>query len=52
MPDDSLQPVLDAIAAELRPRLGAEGKVASYIPALARVEPKQFGIAVVTREGG
>ncbi|SMF61594.1 glutaminase [Allosphingosinicella indica] len=28
-----------------------EGKVASYIPALARVDPMKFGIAVVTRSG-
>lgn len=46
-----LQPLLDEIVATLRPRLGAEGKVASYIPALARVSPLQFGIALRTREG-
>lgn len=46
-----LQPVLDAIDAELRPLLGAEGRVAAYIPALERVDPKQFGIAVVDRDG-
>ena len=46
-----LQAVLDAIDAELRPRLGAEGRVASYIPALARVDPRRFGIAVVDRDG-
>ena len=45
------QPLLDEIAETLRPRLGAEGHVASYIPALARVSPLQFGIALRTREG-
>jgi glutaminase len=29
----------------------AEGKNADYIPALAKVDPKLFGIAVVTRDG-
>ncbi|MEO6364215.1 MAG: glutaminase [Caldimonas sp.] len=45
------QALLDDIATELRPRLGAEGKVASYIPALARVSPLQFGIALRTGDG-
>jgi glutaminase len=45
------QPVLDQINAELRPLLGQGGKVASYIPALARVSPLQFGIALRTCEG-
>ena len=44
------QAVLDDIVAALQPELGA-GTVASYIPALARVEPRQFGIALRTREG-
>lgn len=34
----------------LLPRLG-EGKVASYIPELAGVDPRQLGIAVVTVDG-
>ena len=45
------QAILDEIDAELRPRLGQEGKVASYIPALARVEAAQFGIALRTCAG-
>jgi glutaminase len=45
------QPLLDEIVATLRPELGAEGKVASYIPALARVPARQFGIALRTGEG-
>ena len=45
------QALLDDITRTLRPRLGAEGSVASYIPALARVDPTRFGIALVTRDG-
>jgi glutaminase len=45
------QLVLDQINDELRPLLGQGGKVASYIPALARVSPLQFGIALRTCEG-
>ncbi|HEX6242474.1 MAG TPA: glutaminase [Polyangiales bacterium] len=44
------QPVLDSIVAELQPRLG-EGRVATYIPALARVEAAQFGIALCASDG-
>ncbi len=42
----NFQAILDEINAELRPLLGSGGKVASYIPALARVSPLQFGIAL------
>ncbi|HEX7865803.1 MAG TPA: glutaminase [Variovorax sp.] len=45
------QPVLDEIVATLRPQLGQGGKVASYIPALARVDARQFGIALRTCDG-
>ncbi len=45
-----LQPILDSIHAELLPRLG-EGKVADYIPQLAKVDPHQFGLAVSTTDG-
>lgn len=45
-----LQNIVDEIHAELAPRRG-EGKVADYIPALARVDAKQFGLAVVDLEG-
>ena len=52
MPDtEDLDAIVAQVAAEMRPHLG-EGKVADYIPALARVDPRQFGIAVVTCEGG
>jgi glutaminase len=45
-----LQAVLDSIYAELSPRLG-EGKVADYIPQLAKIDPHQFGMAIVTTDG-
>ena len=45
------QTVLDDINTEIRPLLGQSGKVASYIPALARVSAHQFGIALRTSEG-
>lgn len=45
------QAVLDDIATTLRPECGAAGKVASYIPALARVPATQFGIALRTCRG-
>lgn len=44
------QPILDEIVTSLRPELGA-GKVATYIPALARVCPEKLGIALRTRDG-
>ncbi len=46
----NLQSILDDIAAELGPRLG-EGKVADYIPELAGVDPRRFGMAVTTHAG-
>ncbi len=45
-----LQAILDGIYAELLPRIG-EGKVADYIPELAKVDPKQFGMAIATADG-
>ncbi|HVR53082.1 MAG TPA: glutaminase [Pseudorhodoferax sp.] len=39
-----------AIVSELADR-AAQGQVASYIPALARVDPRQFGMALVTADG-
>ena len=45
-----LQAIVDDIHRELAPRLG-EGKVADYIPQLARVDPKHFGMAIVTVDG-
>ncbi len=45
------QAVLDEILEELRPRLGLEGEVANYIPALAGVRPDQLGLALRTSDG-
>jgi glutaminase len=45
------QPLLQEIVDALRPELGQEGRVASYIPALARVPAAQFGIALRTFDG-
>lgn|GEM_PF-6111741 len=46
----SLQSVIDEIAASVAPLVG-QGKVADYIPALACIDPDQFGIAIHTKEG-
>lgn len=45
-----LQAILDGIHNELSPRIG-EGRVADYIPELAKVDPKQFGMAIATVDG-
>ena len=45
------QGILDDITAQIKPLLGVEGKVASYIPALARVSPRHFGMALRTCDG-
>jgi glutaminase len=45
-----VQAVLDSIYTELSPRLG-EGRVADYIPQLAKVDPHQFGMTVATTDG-
>ena len=45
------QAVLDDINTQIRPLLGTAGQVASYIPALARVSPMQFGMALRTSDG-
>ncbi|MFE8647264.1 glutaminase [Sphingomonas sp. NCPPB 2930] len=47
----NFQTVLDEIAAELKPQLGRAGKVADYIPALARVPAERFGMALRTCDG-
>jgi len=44
------QAVLDDITRALQPELGA-GQVATYIPALARIDKYQFGIALRTVDG-
>ena len=45
-----LRAIVAGIHQDLAPRFG-EGKVADYIPQLARVDPGRFGLAVVTLEG-
>ncbi|MDZ7684772.1 MAG: glutaminase [Gammaproteobacteria bacterium] len=44
------QSILEEIYEEVLPLYG-EGKVAAYIPALGRVDPHQFGMAVETVDG-
>ncbi len=46
----NFQRILDEIYEETLPLLG-QGKVASYIPALAEVNPAQYGIAIQTLSG-
>ncbi len=45
-----LQQVVEGIAREMASR-GDRGSVASYIPGLARVDPAQFGLCVLTADG-
>ena len=42
--------LLDRIAADVVPEIGT-GAVADYIPALARVDPRRFGMAVASLDG-
>ncbi|PRH88701.1 glutaminase [Labrys okinawensis] len=47
-------PLLDEIVAEIAEEMGSyseRGEVASYIPELARVDPRHFGIAVIDADG-
>ena len=50
MAQEDLEAIVAEVARDMRAHLG-EGRVADYIPALARVDPRQFGIAVVTCDG-
>ena len=45
------QSILDEIATRVQ-HLQGRGKVADYIPALARVPPDKFGMALATLDGG
>ncbi len=47
----AFQQVLQDIADELAPQRGVAGAVAGYIPALARVDARHFGLALVTADG-
>lgn len=44
------QAILEEIRAEVEPKVG-EGRIANYIPALGRVPPEKFGMAIRTVEG-
>jgi len=46
-----LQELVEGVYRDLQRHVG-EGKVADYIPELAKVDPRQFGIAVATLDGG
>ena len=46
----SIADAVAIVAEEMQSHLG-RGKVAQYIPALARMDPRHFGIAVVTCDG-
>ena len=45
-----LETVVNEIVAEMRD-MPQRGEVASYIPELARVDPKAFGLVVIDAEG-
>jgi glutaminase len=45
-----LDELLASVYADIEPFIG-EGKVANYIPALAKIDPKKFGMAIVTVDG-
>jgi glutaminase len=45
-----LQQIVDDISTQVS-SLHGQGKVASYIPALARVEPRQFGMSIALIDG-
>lgn len=51
VPGFDWQGLLAGIDAAVRPGLGREGQVATYIPALARVPAGRFGIALSTCDG-
>ena len=46
----ALRAIVDAVFRELAPQLG-EGRVADYIPELARVDVRKLGIAIATIDG-
>jgi glutaminase len=47
---ENLAEIVATIHEDMRPHLG-RGRVADYIPALARVDPRHFGIAIATCDG-
>jgi glutaminase len=49
-PSVQLDELLAAVYADIEPLIG-EGRVANYIPALAKIDPKKFGMAIATIDG-
>lgn len=47
---ETLQEIVATVHRDLAAHLG-RGRVADYIPALARVDPRKFGVALITDEG-
>jgi glutaminase len=45
-----LEAILEGVRADVSAHIG-DGKVADYIPALAKVDPSKFGMAIVTVDG-
>ncbi|MET8678114.1 glutaminase [Streptomyces sp. NPDC004647] len=50
MTDTDYQAVLEEVAADIAPRIG-QGRPAGYIPALADVDPRRFGMALADVDG-
>jgi glutaminase len=48
---EHLGEIVDTVCREMQAHLG-HGRVADYIPALARIDPRHFGIAVAVHGGG
>ena len=48
--DPHLAELVVRVHEDIQPHLG-QGRVADYIPALVRVDPRQFGLAIVTCKG-
>ena len=46
----NLNVLLERVADDIAPHIGT-GKVANYIPALAKIDPGKFGMAIVTPDG-
>jgi len=47
---ENLAEIVEAVHLDMQAHIG-RGRVADYIPALARVDPRQFGLAVATCDG-
>lgn len=51
MSTETLAQIVATVGKEIADAHRGEGKVADYIPALARVDPNRFGLAVITCDG-